>query len=243
MRSLQTADRVNGVTTNSMSTTAVNPYETGFDDVDYASYRVLSRAAVLSLVLGILGLSGLLFQLMLLLPLVGFVSGLVALRAIRLRPDELTGRRVAQVGLALCAVGFGGGAAMHVIEYVTEVREGYRRTHWSELRAAGEKDAPPAEAVDLDGKDVFIKGYVHPSSITQKTGIKHFIMVPDMKTCCFGGQPKLTDMVEVTIPGEQSVDYSFNRRKLHGRFTVLPGKKQVEGLDGVYYQLEVHHVE
>ena len=67
-------------------------------------------------------------------------------------------------------------------------------------------------------------------------------MVPDMKTCCFGGQPALTDMIEVTLRDPLRVDFSYTRRQLGGILKVTPYKKAVSGLDGVYYQLDADYV-
>ena len=50
---------------------------------------------------------------------------------------------------------------------------------------------------ELDGKKVFIKGYMYPSS--QMTGIREFVLCRDNGTCCFGGQPRLTDMIRVKL--------------------------------------------
>ena len=63
-----------------------------------------------------------------------------------------------------------------------------------------------------------------------------------MKTCCFGGQPKLTDMIEVTLKDPLRIKYSFGRRKLAGVIRVSPDKKQVAGLDGVYYRVDADYV-
>ena len=86
-----------------------------------------------------------------------------------------------------------------------------------------------------------MKGYVHPG-VDRRRGIRQFILVPDMKTCCFGGQPKLTDMIEVTLSDPHRVNFSYTRRKLAGVLKVTPFKKTVTGLDGVYYQLDADYV-
>jgi hypothetical protein len=96
--------------------------------------------------------------------------------------------------------------------------------------------------LDLDGKRVFIKGYVHPG-VSDLGEIRRFILVPDMGTCCFGGQPALTDMVEVRITGERGVRYSQRKRKFAGTFRVAARLKQVAGgLTGGYYELDADYV-
>ncbi len=94
--------------------------------------------------------------------------------------------------------------------------------------------------VELNETRVFIKGYVYPDG--QSSNIKQFVLVPDMGTCCFGGQPKLTDMVQVTLKDPHRIRYSYQLRRLAGVFRVSPYKKSIAGLDGVYYQLEADYV-
>ena len=61
--------------------------------------------------------------------------------------------------------------------------------------------------MELNGKKIFMKGYVYPDG--QRTNIKRFVLVADLGTCCFGGQPKLTHMVEVTLRDPYRVEYSI----------------------------------
>ena len=62
-----------------------------------------------------------------------------------------------------------------------------------------------------------------------------------MGTCCFGGQPKLTDMIEVTLDEPLRIEYSMRKRKLAGIFKVDTQLKAIDGLGGVYYQLQANH--
>ena len=41
-----------------------------------------------------------------------------------------------------------------------------------------------------------------------------------MGTCCFGGEPKLTDMIEVKLEGSLAIEYARRKRKLAGTFKV-----------------------
>jgi hypothetical protein len=66
---------------------------------------------------------------------------------------------------------------------------------------------------------------------------KKFVIVPDLGTCCFGGQPPLTHMIEVTLTGDQYAHKDFRKKRLAGTFSVNPYLKPVDGLQGVYYQL------
>jgi hypothetical protein len=214
------------------------------EDELYQPYRSVSKAAVFALVTAVLALLGLLLPALLLFAVLAAVLGLVALRNLRRYPDELTGRTAAVLGLIGGVVLFVSGTAMHTYIYMTEVPEGYQRISFSELQTDEDPMIMGAAALpsELDGKRIFIKGYVHPG-VSDLGEIRRFILVPDMGTCCFGGQPALTDMVEVRIVGERGVRYSQRKRKFAGTFRVSPRLKQVAGgLTGGYYELDADYV-
>ena len=122
---------------------------------------------------------------------------------------------------------------------MTEVPLGYERISYAELQA-NETGAPvPASAKALDGKKVFIKGYVYPGAQTQ--GIQRFVLVRDNGTCCFGGaMPKLNDMVDVKLADSLRVNYSTGVFRVAGTFRVQP--TDAPGLGQVLYQLDADYV-
>jgi len=213
-------------------------------EADYAMYRSLSGMAVTGLVFAVFGLSALLTPWLTILPILGLIFSFRGVRAIARNPHELTGASTAMCGLVLNAVLFVGSAALHSYVYATEVPEGFSRVHFGELQpdanTGGGALPIPNRAAELHEKDIFIKGYVYPDGRT--SGITHFILVPDMGTCCFGGDPKLTDMIEVKLREPLEVEYSYSRRKLAGRFRVnlqpqgFMGKTAVYQLDAEYVQ-------
>jgi hypothetical protein len=228
-----------------MSVTDVDP--TFRDPLEKASfesvavYRSLNRLAVWSLALAILSLAAFLFPMLLILPAVGAALGWSAIRSIRRYPEEYSGLLVARIGAAGCAAVLIGAAATHATVYALEVPEGYQRISFYQLQPDDDSKSPiPPEAKALDGKKVFIKGYVYPDG--QQSNIRRFVLVPDRGTCCFGGQPKLTDMVEVTIKTDDRIRYSYQMRKLAGVLRVDERLKPVSGLGGVYYQLDAEYV-
>jgi hypothetical protein len=227
-----------------MTTVSDSPAMSGTSSSDFTDeldYKAISRSAVVSLVFGIIGLLSWEFPYLILLPLLGFLCGLFALQMISKYRDELTGRSLAWTGVIL-----GGALTLispirHTIIYLTEVPEGFERVHFSVLKSpTGAPDFPTKAAADLDGKQIFIKGYIHPTSLSSKNS-KSFILVPDWATCCFGTQPPLTHMVEVRLINDKFASKSFRQHSLAGRFTLIPGGKPVEGFTGVYYQLEAEH--
>ena len=96
----------------------------------------------------------------------------------------------------------------------------------------------PASARELDGKRVFIKGYMYPSS--QMTGIREFVLCRDNGTCCFGGQPKLTDMIQVDLKEPLTLDYQTGLRRVAGTFRVEPNAAG-RGMGSVLYRLDADY--
>jgi hypothetical protein len=209
---------------------------------DFQPYRAICKSAVASLALGLLGLTALLGPLLLILPVLGVVFGLLGLSKIRRYPMELTGRTVAQLGL----VGSGAllviGSVWHAVAYAREVPEGYRRVTFDDLQPIPEARELPVSpaALKMNHEKVFLKGYVYPDG--QRFNIKRFVLVADLGTCCFGGQPKLTHMVEVTLRDPYRVEYSLRKLRLGGTLKVDTRIKPVSGLGGVYFQLDADYV-
>ncbi len=229
--------------------TATTPYSPARSFTNSAAdndlpYRALSRGAVLSVVLFIPALPGLVptFEPMLVLSLFGLVSGLFAVRLVRRYPGEYSGGLLAQVGVLVNALLLVGGSVMHTSIYLTEVPEGYERVGFYEL-VTPEKvaDAPTMRAVELDGTDVFLKGYIHPNSGNGQ--LSRFVLVPDLGTCCFGGEPRSSSMIEVVLPNGQTVRAGKLKIKLAGKFVVNKFLQKNHDFDNaVFYRLQADMV-
>jgi hypothetical protein len=125
--------------------------------------------------------------------------------------------------------------------YATEVPEGYLRIGYGQLQPdRGNPDELfPPSAKELDGRKVFVKGYVYPT-ISQH-GIREFLLVRDSGSCCFGGNPKITDRIQVRLAEGRTMSYTGYMRRLTGVFRINPaaqvhGTQNVPG--GVIYHLE-----
>lgn len=213
-------------------------YEAPITSSDDLVYQSVSRAAVASVVLAVLGLLSFLFVGLLMLPAVGLALAISALLSIRKYPDELLGRPMALFGLGVSGVTLLLSPAYHAYVYATEVPPGYERIAFASLTSpSGAPDVPPAQALELDGKQVFLKGYIHPTSMDAPR-VKKFVLVPDLGTCCFGGQPPLTHMIEVTLTGDNFATRSMRKQKLAGTLHVNRALKPIDGLEGVYYTLK-----
>lgn len=143
-------------------------------------YRSTSRAAVIALVLAILGLSAFTAPWLVILPLLGVFAGIIGLNAIKKFPDELLGKPLAIAGLAISGLTLVIAPAYHGYIYATEVPEGYTRVSFFTLMAdKGQPDVPTNDALQWNGQQIFIKGYVHPSSMSSYEA-KKFVIVPDL---------------------------------------------------------------
>ncbi len=215
-----------------------SPIAPTFSSGDADVYQSLSRAAIASAVLGVLGLGAFAVLLLIVLPVLGVVFGLLALSAMVRFPEEMLGKPLAIAGLVLCAATCLLAPAYHTYVYMTEVPEGYTRVNFEDLKSGlGQPDVPPSEALGLNGEQIFIKGYIHPTSMDTMSA-KRFVLVPDLGTCCFGGQPPLTHMIEVSLTGDQHARKSYRRQRLAGKLRVNSQLKPLDDLTGVYYQLQ-----
>ncbi len=211
--------------------------------VDYP-YRAISRAAIASLIFLGLAIPGLLqtFAPMLVLTVVGILAGVVGWRATTRYENEFSGKTLAVTGIALNSLLLVGGLAAHIYIYMTEVPEGYERVQFYDLQQNPSlPDMPTEKSIAIDGANVFLKGYIHPSS---GSGIlRQFIMVPDLGTCCFGGQPRSTDMIEVTLGGGQTMKAGMTKIKLAGKFSVNRAPQTVTDFENfVFYRMRVDQI-
>ena len=208
-------------------------------DASDGDYRALSIAAVTSLSLGFLSAFALLTIYLCVIPVAGILFGMYAIAQIHKRPGELTGRGVAIAGIILSAILLVVSGSFAAYVYATEVPEGYERIFYSQLQPEegkiGQEIPPLAEAID--GKKVFIKGYVFPGK--QRQGIKTFLLVRDKGDCCFGGNPKLTDRIQVTLADPERLRFDPYLHKVAGTFRLVKDPSEAVDASGeVYYHLD-----
>jgi hypothetical protein len=215
-------------------------------DQERLEYRALSSGAVIALILGVVSwLSALLTRdslqaaLMLSpLPLLGLFVGIRSWLAIRRRPEELTGMRMAFAGLLLSGSGLLAGVGLATHSYVTEVPEGYARISYNTLqpdeRQRRRQLLVPPEIMQLEGKKVFIRGYMRPSS--QRYRIREFLLVRDNMQCCFGALNKVKyhDMVAVRLERPLRVDYRTQSFGVGGTLHIDPASARPGAEDAVF---------
>ena len=229
-------------------------------EIDVSEYRSFSSWAVGSLVLALVGVALLLllgsdgFVLYAPIQVVGFMIGLLGLYKIRRNNFELTGEKVAKAGVALSAVCFVVGGSWAAFVYMTEVPEGYERISFYTLDSEGATAGSPIseDAAKYHGKSVFIKGYVH-LGVNGLGNISRFVLVGDLSACCFGGQPKPWDMVEVDLKPGDELTYDMKLHRLWGTISIdvtphlaVGSTKEATGdrqMQGGYYHLEADGIQ
>ena len=210
---------------------------------EYQQYREISFGALLTLGFAVVAALTVFVAssnpFLLILPFVGSVLGLVTTIKLRGRQNEYTGIGYAKIGFALSLSSLCLGTFLAIYTYATEVPEGYERISFVDLQPTPQRRdipfSPKAEA--LSDKQVFVKGYVYPDGQTRD--IKQFVLVPDMGTCCFGGQPKLTDMIQVTLEDPLRTEYSYSRRSFAGTFRLAASSADKVGT--VIYHLDADY--
>lgn len=96
---------------------------------------------------------------------------------------------------------------------------------WSQTTGVAEPtDNPegriPAPVKELDGTMCFIVGYMQPIDF-DRDGVKSFLLTNYPGGCCFGMVPRLNEWIEVEMPGDERVEYSyFDAIKIRGKFEV-----------------------
>jgi hypothetical protein len=206
-------------------------------------YRALSATAIASVIFAVVALLGLFFWPFLGLAFAGMILGFVGFSKIKRFPQEFAGHSLAMTGIVLNILVILGGVSLHSYVYLTEVPDGYTRVHFWELQQPSNSpgDQPSSKAIEINGNDIFLKGYIHPSSGSGL--LKRFILVPDLGTCCFGGQPKSSDMIEVRLLNGQTTKAGLTKKKLAGTFTLNRGPQKVTDFDNtVFYQMKVDQI-
>jgi hypothetical protein len=218
--------------------------DTGVDDA--LQYRAVHTGAILGFVLSVVmaiftavaavnsGMSSVFVSLGNLAPL---SICLWAFGRIKRDPELYTGRPLAMVGSVVAIVSLLLGVSYGAYIDLTEVPDGYTRIGFSEefslskvvslkpneLEERGGIKIPK-EVAALDGKKVFIKGYIRPDSITVSKGIDRFLLVRDNQQCCFGdiSSIKYYDQIDVNMVGSKRVDYDQGIFRMGGVLHVYP---------------------
>lgn len=186
------------------------------------AYRPLTPLAPITLFFAICSLSAFLDWYGVAIGGIGLLLGAFTLLKIWRSNWELTGWRLACFGTALSTFCLIGGWTWLEYQYRTELPEGFTRVNFNWLSGQapvvkeGKTEVHP-EVAKLEGEDIFIKGYMYPTRQTRD--LTEFVLCKDTGECCFGGNPKPTDMIVVKVK-----DFTVNHRE-----------KQLVGVAGKFH--------
>ncbi len=202
-------------------------------------YRPIPSLVPISMAFVLISLVASIWDVLLVVPFVGATLAVMALRQIRHSQGTLSGGWLACASLMLQVVMFVAFAALHVYSYATEVPAGYERINFTgDISKKGftVQNGQPGIHPDVQklvGQKVMIKGYMYPQK--QERGLKSFVLCRDNGDCCFGGQPKVTDMILVKMNGDKTAEFHDNKVmvSVSGVFQAEPTVDE-SGLQPVY---------
>lgn len=212
------------------------------------SYRPVPVIAVVGLVLALLSSVATFIWLALPLCVVGLVVSTLAFCVIRRNKDVFSGTLVALSGMFLSAAFLTGGISYQVYTYKTEVPDGYERKSFVKdisdkgfIVENGMSTIHP-DVYALEGQEIFLKGFIYQTG--KLKGLQSFLLVKDNQSCCFGGNPAITDRIGVVMPEGAAIDFKAGRVGVGGTFRINPhfanqDKEPLYMLDGVYFTSRV----
>ncbi len=208
---------------------------------EFQSYKPVSPSATLALLTSIAAVIAAITVAdvgwaFLAVPVVGLLLGQRAIGSIK--KYDMAGKPAARAALVLSALSLVGGSAYYVYYLKTVVPPGYQVVEYKVLNDSM-PESPGPELKAIDGQKIYIKGYVYPTEemSRSKNGVTSFVLCRDNGTCCFGGQPKLKDMVSVKLKNPLKLHYTSSEHGVGGTFRVAA--EQGEGKLGTI----VYHID
>ncbi len=200
-------------------------------------YRPMPVLVPISLALAVVSSSALLGIVGVFIAVLAAILSISAMVVIARADGMYSGRIMAIIALVLSILFGSLGIASQIYAFKTEVPEGYRRVSFAREISAkgfpiqeGRATLHPDVAVLID-KKIFLKGYMFPQG--QKKGLQQFLLLKDTGECCFGGQPKPTDMILVKMQNEKGASYRTGRVAVAGTLR-LTKDRTPEGLQPIY---------
>ncbi|MGA2062916.1 MAG: DUF4190 domain-containing protein [Thermoguttaceae bacterium] len=213
-------------------------------------YRSLNVTAILSLVFGFFSILTVFGWVFWAIPILSIALAVRALKHIRYASQEYTGEGFARAGIAVAIVLWLSGMYIQHYIQVHTVPSGYMPITFEYLQPNADQPGeiiPPA-AFELEPSDnnpdkrIFIKeGYIYPGR--RSINIKEFILVPTLSHCQYCQQQlRSTDMINVKLTGDLTVDYSSRPIKIGGKMHI-DREQAVNPFGGLPYQLEADYVQ
>jgi hypothetical protein len=221
-----------------MSTTTLDQYPDSATD-ESLHYRAIHTGAIVGFVFGLLSVFTLISAsttlesclLVTPIPILGMFISFRSWAKIRRESDQYTGAWLALAGFVLSLVFLVTGVSYGYYVYSTEVPVAdppYTRISFEDMKPTEQQDRAgqliPPEIMALNGKRIFIKGYIRPGSSPVRTGIDRFLLVRDNNQCCFGDLSKVNyfDQMAVKIDSAHRVDDTLKILRMGGILEINP---------------------
>lgn len=222
---------MSGITTVSEVPIATEIIQNEFD------YRPVPPLVPVSATFILLSITAFMWDIFVLVPLIGCVLAFFAWRQIARSPKYYSGGMAAKMILCLLIAMALGATSLHAYSFATEVPDGFKRVSFASdisekgfVVDQGRMGLHP-DVEKLTDQPVFLKGYMYPTKQTHD--LQSFVLCKDSGDCCFGGQPKVTDMIYVEMSQGQLVHHRTGLVAVAGTFKATPTLDPT-GLNPVY---------
>ena len=178
-------------------------------DEQTVDYKEINILAILSIVTAVFSGLGFFFKPFILLAVIGAVLGSIAFRKILRAPEELGGMILATSGIGLSVIIGFSASIFQIWYYYHNAPPGYEVIEFDSM-AFDKKGKVRPEILALDGKKVYITGYMYPTD--RHAGIESFQLVRLLAHCKFcspGTNP--ADMIAVDLENGMTVSYRANK--------------------------------
>jgi len=200
-------------------------------------YRPVPPLVPVSAAFLLFSITAFMWDVLVIIPLVGCLLAFLAWRQVSRAPQYYSGATAAKVILLVLATMTVSASALHAYSFATEVPDGFSRVSFASdisdkgfVVNKGRMDLHP-DVQKLTDKPLFLKGYMYPTK--QFQDIQTFVLCKDSGDCCFGGQPKVTDMIYIEMTKGQMVNHRSGLVAVAGTFRASPTLDPT-GLNPVY---------
>ena len=186
----------------------------------FRRYIEVNAVALISIVLGLIGIATFFAWQMVFVPVIGLFVGLWALYRHLDSPTEVGGFHLAVTGIVLSAVMALGGSSLEIWRYYFSVPRGYTVVDFADM-ALDKNGKIPEKIAQLgrENKKIYIKGYMYQSK--RRSGLTNFILVRSVEHCKFCSPfQNPADMIDIYCVGGLKVNYRTTTVKVGGTFYV-----------------------
>ncbi|MDR1384262.1 MAG: hypothetical protein LBJ67_10555 [Planctomycetaceae bacterium] len=170
-------------------------------------YLEINGAALVSILLGLIGVAVFFTLQAIVIPIIGLLIGLWALYRHLDSPKEVGGFYLAIAGISISIATAFGGTGYTLWNYFFSVPRGYTVVDFAEMKLTKDgKIQNKIAELGRQNKKVFLKGYMYQDRM--RSGLVHFVLVRTVAHCKFCSPfQNPADMIDVSIVNGQKVNY------------------------------------